>query len=58
MPQREAAVHGYAQNLWLFGEENYLTEVGTMNLFVVLKKPDGSASLLPFAVISMLSSNG
>ena len=58
LAQKFAATKGYAQNLWLFGEENYLTEVGTMNLFVVLKKPDGSESLLPFAVISMLSSNG
>lgn len=27
VPQREAAVHGYAQNLWLHGPEHYLTEV-------------------------------
>ncbi|WFC98618.1 branched-chain-amino-acid transaminase [Malassezia yamatoensis] len=37
LPQREAAKKGYQQNLWLFGDEHYLTEVGTMNLFVVLK---------------------
>lgn len=42
LPQREAAKKGYQQNLWLFGDEHYLTEVGTMNLFVVLKKDDGS----------------
>lgn len=42
LPQREAAERGYQQNLWLFGEEHYLTEVGTMNLFVVLKNDDGS----------------
>ena len=42
MPQREAAMKGYAQNLWLQGPEHYLTEVGTMNMFVVLKKKDGS----------------
>jgi len=40
-PQMEAAEKGYQQNLWLFGEEHLLTEVGTMNLFVVLKKDDG-----------------
>ena len=27
VPQREAAVKGYAQNLWLHGPEHYLTEV-------------------------------
>ena len=30
----EAAKKGYSQILWLFGEEHYMTEVGTMNLFV------------------------
>jgi branched-chain amino acid aminotransferase len=38
MPQKKAASLGYAQNLWLHGEEHYLTEVGTMNMFVVLRK--------------------
>ncbi|CDZ98398.1 branched-chain-amino-acid aminotransferase [Phaffia rhodozyma] len=42
VPQVEAAKSGYAQNLWLIGKEHYLTEVGTMNLFVVLDKPDGT----------------
>lgn len=36
-----AAKAGYAQNLWLHGPEHYLTEVGTMNLFVALKGEDG-----------------
>lgn len=36
-PQLEAASRGYQQNLWLFGEEQYVTEVGTMNMFVVIK---------------------
>lgn len=27
MPQKAAAKIGYAQNLWLHGSENYLTEV-------------------------------
>jgi len=34
------------QNLWLHGPEHYLTEVGTMNLFVVFKKEDGSLELV------------
>ena len=41
MPAMQAAARGYQQILWLFGEEHYVTEVGTMNFFVVLKKDDG-----------------
>lgn len=41
MPQKMAAQLGYAQNLWLHGPEHYLTEVGTMNLFVAFRKDDG-----------------
>lgn len=44
--QMEAAKRGYQQNLWLFGEEHWLTEVGTMNLFVALKRDDGSTELV------------
>ncbi|KAI4184706.1 MAG: hypothetical protein L6R41_004567 [Letrouitia leprolyta] len=36
VPQLEAAKRGYHQNLWLFGEEEIVTEVGTMNFFVCL----------------------
>ncbi|OCF35006.1 branched-chain amino acid aminotransferase [Kwoniella heveanensis BCC8398] len=46
VPQAEAAKEGYSQNLWLLGEEHALTEVGTMNLFVAFKKPDGSVELV------------
>ncbi|PWN52947.1 branched-chain amino acid aminotransferase II [Violaceomyces palustris] len=45
-PQMEAAKKGYQQNLWLFGDQHLLTEVGTMNLFVVLKNADGSIELV------------
>src|SRR5258707_10356067 len=38
LPQKEAAQKGYAQNLWLHGPEHLLTEVGTMNLFVVFNQ--------------------
>lgn len=41
LPQKKAALQGYEQNLWLHGPEHYLTEVGTMNLFVVLRKDNG-----------------
>ncbi|KAK9461696.1 aminotransferase [Lipomyces oligophaga] len=37
LPQRMAASRGYQQNLWLFGDEGYITEVGTMNAFFVFK---------------------
>lgn len=37
VPQRQAAERGYQQNLWLFGEEKNITEVGTMNFFAVFK---------------------
>lgn len=54
VPQMQAAARGFHQNLWLFedidpktGEKvDYLTEVGTMNLFVALRQPDGTKELL------------
>jgi branched-chain amino acid aminotransferase len=47
LPQQEAASRGFQQNLWLFGEEEYVTEVGTMNMFVALKnKETGQKELL------------
>ncbi|OAX78186.1 branched-chain amino acid aminotransferase [Emergomyces africanus] len=47
VPQLEAAGKGHQQNLWLFGEEEYVTEVGTMNLFVALKnKETGQKELI------------
>lgn len=35
LPQLQAAERGYQQNLWLFGPEKNITEVGTMNCFFV-----------------------
>jgi branched-chain amino acid aminotransferase len=46
VPQVEAAKQGYAQNLWLHGPEHELTEVGTMNLFVVIENAKGETELL------------
>jgi branched-chain amino acid aminotransferase len=40
LPQLEAASRGFQQNLWLFGEEEYVTEVGTMNLFIAIKNKE------------------
>ena len=45
LPQTYAAKKGYAQNLWLHGPEHYLTEVGTMNLFVAFQKDGGEHSI-------------
>ncbi|KAI8609730.1 aminotransferase [Chytriomyces sp. MP71] len=45
-PQMEVGQKGYAQNLWLFGENDNLTEVGTMNLFVFWKNQDGNLELV------------
>ncbi|KAK9474788.1 branched-chain amino acid aminotransferase II [Dipodascopsis tothii] len=44
--QRMAADKGHQQNLWLFGKEGYVTEVGTMNMFTVFKMPDGKKELV------------
>lgn len=47
LPQIQAASRGFHQNLWLFGEEEYVTEVGTMNLFAAMKnKETGQNELL------------
>ncbi|KZT74801.1 branched-chain amino acid aminotransferase II [Daedalea quercina L-15889] len=43
--QKEAAKKGYVQNLWLYGPEHYVTEVGTMNAFAVFKQPDGTIEI-------------
>jgi branched-chain amino acid aminotransferase len=37
---------GSDQVLWLFGEDDLLTEAGTMNLFIVIGRPDGSRELV------------
>ncbi|KAF2157063.1 branched-chain amino acid aminotransferase II [Myriangium duriaei CBS 260.36] len=43
VPQMQAAKRGFHQNLWLFTEngEEYVTEVGTMNLFTAWVAEDG-----------------
>ncbi|KAI9099893.1 aminotransferase [Phlyctochytrium arcticum] len=45
-PQIEVAKNGYQQNLWLFGPEEYITEVGTMNFFMVWTNEKGQKELL------------
>lgn len=47
IPQMEAAKRGFQQNLWLFGDDDYVTEVGTMNFFAALKdKYTGKKTLM------------
>ncbi|RAL06939.1 putative branched-chain amino acid aminotransferase [Aspergillus homomorphus CBS 101889] len=43
VPQEDAAAAGFQQNLWLLADsegDEYVTEAGTMNLFVVWVNPD------------------
>ncbi|XP_043267365.1 branched-chain-amino-acid aminotransferase, cytosolic isoform X3 [Venturia canescens] len=44
--QREATEKGLQQVLWLFGDDNQLTEVGTMNIFMVYINDDGEKELV------------
>lgn len=46
VPQMQAASRGFHQNLWLFGEEEYITEVGTMNLFAAVKDKESGKNVL------------
>lgn len=39
--QKTAEARGQHQVLWLYGEDHQLTEVGTMNIFVVIQHPGG-----------------
>lgn len=43
--QCEAMENGCQQVLWLYGEDNQITEVGTMNLFLYWINEDGGNSL-------------
>ena len=52
LPQKYANARGYAQNLWLHGPEHYLTEVGTMNLFVVLGQDGPAATASTYELIT------
>jgi len=42
----EAAKKGYQQILWLFGEEELVTEVGTMNMFTFWTNEQGEKELI------------
>jgi len=45
-PQTDAAKKGYSQVLWLFGEDDEITEVGTMNMFTYWVNEDGDKELV------------
>lgn len=45
-PQAEAAARNCQQVLWLFGPEQLVTEVGTMNLFVFWRNKQGETELI------------
>merc|ERR1711874_503395 len=44
--QKIAEQHGCHQCLWLFGEDHEITEVGAMNLFILLRGDDGVHELV------------
>ncbi len=47
VPSLAAGSRGYHQVLWLFGEEDYVTEAGTMNFFIVLRhRAEGTMELV------------
>ncbi len=46
MPGALANARGYSQILWIFGEEEHITEVGAMNVFFLLEKDDGKRELV------------
>ncbi|XP_068605573.1 branched-chain-amino-acid aminotransferase, mitochondrial isoform X2 [Brachionichthys hirsutus] len=44
--QNEAVKRGCQQVLWLYGEEEQITEVGTMNLFIYMTNEEGERELI------------
>ena len=45
-PAYEASRKGYAQILWLYGDDHQVTEVGTMNIFFFIHTKEGKRELL------------
>lgn len=46
LPQIQAAERNFQQILWLFGPKDDITEVGSMNCFIVIKNKDGTVELV------------
>ena len=40
-PVSTAKKQGYAMSLWLHGKEDYISEAGAMNMFVIKQADDG-----------------
>jgi branched-chain amino acid aminotransferase len=38
---------GYAMSLWLHGPEDYISEAGAMNMFIMKQAEDGCELLVP-----------
>lgn len=53
-PQTEAAKRGHSQNLWLFGDDGEITEVGAMNVFFAFKTEDGKSELVTPPLAGMI----
>ncbi|KAL7539815.1 hypothetical protein ACHAXR_009621 [Thalassiosira sp. AJA248-18] len=45
-PGAEAMAKGYSQILWVFGDDEHVTEVGAMNVFFFLEKEGGKRELV------------
>lgn len=45
-PHMMAMKQGHQQILWLYGEEHYITEVGTMNIMIYWKNKEGEVELV------------
>ncbi|EEB08974.2 branched chain amino acid aminotransferase Eca39 [Schizosaccharomyces japonicus yFS275] len=54
VPAREAGKKGFAQILWLYGEEDYVTEVGTMNCFTVWINKNGEKEIITAPLDGMI----
>ncbi|KAF1790310.1 Branched-chain amino acid aminotransferase II [Phytophthora cactorum] len=46
LPHYDAQEQGYSQNLWIFGPDHDITEVGTMNLFIHWINEQGEKELI------------
>lgn len=55
--QKEAAKKGFQQVLWLFGDDHQVTEVGTMNLFILMINEQGGEYLKFNLIISSIFQN-
>jgi len=44
--QKEAERRGHQQVLWLYGDDHQLTEVGTMNIFILVINEEGERELI------------